>query len=66
MRPKHSGHSKASAERVVKDIRWATQRHFSAEDKIRIVLEGGITARLPSGSATLHPRPDMAPEAILH
>jgi transposase-like protein len=29
-----------SAEQVVKDIRRATRRHFSAEDKIRIVLEG--------------------------
>jgi hypothetical protein len=29
-----------SAEKVVKDIRRATRRHFSAEDKIRIVLEG--------------------------
>ena len=28
------------AERVVKDIRRATRRHFTAEDKIRIVLEG--------------------------
>jgi transposase len=27
-------------EQVVKDIRRATRRHFSAEDKIRIVLEG--------------------------
>src|SRR5262249_21853345 len=27
-------------DRVVKDIRRATRRHFSAEDKIRIVLEG--------------------------
>ena len=25
---------------MVKDIRWATRRHFSAKDKIRIVLEG--------------------------
>ena len=40
MRPKHSGQPKASAERVVKDIRRATRRHFSAEDKNRIVLEG--------------------------
>jgi|GEM_PF-1253408 hypothetical protein len=40
MRPKHSGQPKASAERVVKDIRQATRQHFSAEDKIRIVLEG--------------------------
>ena len=35
-----SSKPKASAERVVKDIRRATRRHFSAEDKIRIVLEG--------------------------
>ena len=39
MRPKHST-SKRPAEQVVKDIRRATRRHFSAEDKIRIVLEG--------------------------
>jgi transposase len=31
---------KGTAARVVKDIRRATRRHFSAEDKIRIVLEG--------------------------
>ena len=35
-----SSKPKASAERVVKDIRRATRRPFSAEDKIRIVLEG--------------------------
>ena len=29
-----------SSEQVVKDIRRATRRQFSAEDKIRIVLEG--------------------------
>jgi len=34
------GKSKASAERVVKDIRRKTRRQFSAEEKIRIVLEG--------------------------
>jgi transposase len=39
MRPK-SSKPKASTERVVKDIRRATRRHFSAEDKIRIVLKG--------------------------
>ena len=39
MRPKSST-SKKPAEQVVKDIRRATRRHFSAEDKIRIVLEG--------------------------
>ena len=32
--------TKAPAERVHKDIRRATRRHFSAEDKIRIVLDG--------------------------
>src|SRR6201987_3038309 len=31
---------KEPAKKVVKNIRRATRRHFSAEDKIRIVLEG--------------------------
>jgi len=31
---------KRSAERTVRDIRRATRRHYSAEEKIRIVLEG--------------------------
>jgi hypothetical protein len=35
-----SGRVKESAEPVVKEIRRATRRHFSAQDKIRIVLEG--------------------------
>ena len=39
MKPKSSS-SKKPAEQVVKDIRRKTRRHFSAEDKIRIVLEG--------------------------
>ena len=39
MSPKSSS-TKRPAEQVVKDIRRATRRHFSAEDKIRIVLEG--------------------------
>lgn len=39
MRSKYSS-PKKPAEQVVKDIRRATRRHFSAEDKIRIVLEG--------------------------
>ena len=29
-----------SADRAVRDIRRATRRHYSAEEKIRIVLEG--------------------------
>ena len=39
MRPKSSW-PKTTAEKVVKDIRRKTRRHFSAEDKIRVVLEG--------------------------
>ena len=39
MRPRTSS-AKKSAEQLVKDIRRATRRHFSAEDKIRIVLDG--------------------------
>jgi transposase len=32
--------AKGPAEQAIKDIRRATRRHFSAEDKIRIVLDG--------------------------
>jgi len=39
MRTKKSA-SRQPAERVVKDIRRQTRRQFSAEEKIRIVLEG--------------------------
>ncbi len=39
MRRKAKG-PKASAEKVVKDIRRATRRQYNAEEKIRIVLEG--------------------------
>ena len=35
-----SGRQADGAEKLVRDIRRATRRHFSAEDKIRIVLEG--------------------------
>lgn len=31
---------KGSAEKVIRDIRRATRRQYSAEEKIRIVLEG--------------------------
>ena len=39
MRPKSSSPTKPD-EQVVTDIRRATRRHFSSEDKIRIVLDG--------------------------
>jgi transposase len=32
--------TKKPAEQVIKDIRRATSQHFSAEDKIRVVLDG--------------------------
>src|SRR5271169_4349597 len=35
-----SGPGKAPAEQVLKDIRRQTRRHYSAEEKVRIVLEG--------------------------
>ncbi len=35
-----SNQPKATAAQVVKDIRRATRRHYSTEDKIRIVLSG--------------------------
>ena len=35
-----SGTEKRTAETVIKDIRRATRKHYGAEDKIRIVLEG--------------------------
>jgi transposase-like protein len=49
-----SGPDKAPAEQVLKDIRRQTRRQYSAEEKIRIVLEGlrgeeSISDALPSG-----------------
>ena len=35
-----SGTGRAPAEQVIKDIRRATRKQYSAEEKIRIVLEG--------------------------
>jgi hypothetical protein len=35
-----SGTEKQPAEDAIRDIRRATRRHFSAEEKIRIILEG--------------------------
>src|SRR5580704_7219036 len=47
-----SGPVKEPAEQVVKDIRRATRRQFSAEEKIRVVLEGlrGRKASLSSAA----------------
>jgi transposase len=35
-----SGQLESSSERIVKNIRRATRKHYSAEEKIRIVLDG--------------------------
>ena len=35
-----SGQSKAAADKLVKGIRRKTRKHYSAEEKIRIVLAG--------------------------
>jgi hypothetical protein len=43
-----SGPGKVPAEQVLKDIRRQTRRQYSAEEKIRIVLEGHLGA-LPPG-----------------
>jgi transposase len=40
MRQKKTLPGKPPAEDMIRDIRRATRRHFSAEEKIRIVLEG--------------------------
>jgi hypothetical protein len=37
------------AEKVVRDIRRKTRRHHSAEEKIRIVLEGLLMSGSPLG-----------------
>ena len=37
---RNTDHQKASAEKVVKDIRRATRRQYGADEKIRIVLDG--------------------------
>jgi len=35
-----SGTAKTPSEQIITDIRRATRKHYSAEDKIRIVLDG--------------------------
>jgi len=39
MRPKPSS-PKTTSEKIVRDIRRATRKHYLAEEKIRIVLDG--------------------------
>ena len=37
---KNPGTKQSYGEKVVKDIRRATRKHYSAKEKIRIVLDG--------------------------
>jgi len=37
---KKSGTSKDAADKLVRGIRWKTRKHYSAEEKIRVVLAG--------------------------
>ena len=62
-------YTKAPAERVVKDICRATRKQYSAEEKIRIVLEGLLRSRTSSllaargiSSPTPTPEPDSEPD----
>ncbi len=57
-----SGIHKATSEKVVKDIRRATRKQYSAEEKIRIVLDGlrgGISCvrgtACPAGKTLIQP-----------
>ena len=54
-----SGPQTSAAEKTIKDIRRATRKHHSAEDKIRIVLEGDIATPKSYKGAKEHD-PDMA------
>ena len=65
MGSKSSGQSKAPAERVVKEIRGPTRRHFSAEDKIRIVLEGLRCAATIAGTRAQRRTSDSLPQGLI-
>ena len=68
-----SGPGKAPAEQVLKDIRRQTRRQYSAEEKIRIVLEGlrdeeNISELCPEASPprciTAGPRSSWRPASV--
>src|SRR3981081_504477 len=60
---KKAGPSKLSSERIVKDIRRATRKQYSAEEKIRIVLDG---LRGEHSIAELCRREGIRREPVLH
>jgi len=57
---------KESAEKAVRDIRRKTRRRFSAEEKIRIVIEGlrGDTKREASTSEVADPSTSKTPRSF--
>jgi hypothetical protein len=52
-----SGPDNAPAERVLKDIRRQTRRQYSAEEKIRIVLEDCAVRRISPSCAAVRASP---------
>ena len=54
---------KEPAEKVVQDIRRATRKHYSAEEKIRIVLEGRVARQ---HCRAVSPRGDRAEPVVRH
>ena len=57
--------AKAPAERVVRDIRRATRKHHSAEDKIRIVLESLCAEVRQLKEALAEPREPPAQKSVI-
>jgi hypothetical protein len=53
-----------SAEKTVRDIRRATRRHHSAEEKIRIVLEGPLQLQESPKKSAPAERRDVPQAAI--
>ena len=58
------------AEKAVRDIRRATRRHFSAEDKVRIVIAGlrdeDSVAELCRKEGSIPGRPDLRSQPGVH
>jgi hypothetical protein len=58
-----SGPEKQPAEDAIRDIRRATRRHVSAEEKIRVVLEGCAARRASPNPVAARASPRRCPMA---
>jgi hypothetical protein len=58
-----TGTRKSPGEKIVKDIKRATRKHYSSEEKIRIVLDGLRGKRI---KVTHGPRLPLTPPSMLH